>query len=235
MALITKTEVYVANAGDTRAVIAASGKAKNLSNDHKPDDINEKRRIQRGGGFVEEGRVNGVIAISRAIGDWEYKNTTFKPEDNMVTAYPEVIVESLRPDHDFLIIACDGIWDCMTSQEAVSYIYEQKNKFRVRSSTFKEAAGSTSPTKSTGTSSNGAAGRKSVASPTKKTGILTHGKTSGGGSPGVKGSNNIGSLPGLGISRIIEMMFDKICPMNLATSEGIGTDNMTCVVIEFNK
>jgi len=60
--------------------------------------------------------VSGVIAISRALGDWEYKNANLKPEDNMVSGYPEVIVETLRPDHDFLIIACDGIWDCLTSQ-----------------------------------------------------------------------------------------------------------------------
>jgi protein phosphatase 2C family protein 2/3 len=56
-----------------------------------------------------------VIAISRALGDWEYKNPNLKPEDNMVSGYPEVIVETLRPDHDFMIIACDGIWDCLTS------------------------------------------------------------------------------------------------------------------------
>ena len=105
----------MANAGDTRCVIAAKGKAKNLSTDHKPDMISEKRRIERGGGFVEEGRVNGIIAISRAIGDWEYKNQGIKPEENMVTAFPEIVIETLRPDHDFMIIACDGIWDCMTS------------------------------------------------------------------------------------------------------------------------
>lgn len=59
--------------------------------------------------------MNGIIAISRAIGDWEYKNQSLKAEDNMVTAFPEVVVEQLRPDHDFMIIACDGIWDCLTS------------------------------------------------------------------------------------------------------------------------
>lgn len=124
LAILTKTEIYVANAGDTRCVIASGGKAKDLSNDHKPDVPTEKRRVTRAGGFVEEGRVNGVIAISRAIGDWEYKNTNLKPEDNMVSSYPEVIVETLRPDHDFMIIACDGIWDCLTSQEAVNFVYE---------------------------------------------------------------------------------------------------------------
>lgn len=96
--MITKTEIYCANAGDTRCVIAAKGKAKDLSHDHKPDLPSEKRRVERAGGFVEEGRVQGIIAISRAIGDWEYKNTNLKPEENMVSAYPEVIVEQIKPD-----------------------------------------------------------------------------------------------------------------------------------------
>lgn len=82
--------------------------------------------MQRAGGFVEEGRVNGIIAISRAIGDWEYKNQSWKPEENMVTAFPEVVVEQLKTEHDFMIIACDGIWDCLTSQEAVDFVYETK-------------------------------------------------------------------------------------------------------------
>lgn len=45
MSIVTKTEVICANAGDTRCVIAAGGKAKDLSNDHKPDVPNEKRRV----------------------------------------------------------------------------------------------------------------------------------------------------------------------------------------------
>jgi protein phosphatase 2C family protein 2/3 len=57
VALITRNEIYVANAGDTRCVIAAKGKAKDLSHDHKPDVVAEKRRVERAGGFVEEGRV----------------------------------------------------------------------------------------------------------------------------------------------------------------------------------
>lgn len=93
VALVTKTEVYVANAGDTRCVIAANGQAKDLSHDHKPDVPEEKKRVEKAGGFVEEGRVNGIIAISRAVGDYEYKNLSLKPEENMVSAHPEVIVE----------------------------------------------------------------------------------------------------------------------------------------------
>lgn len=82
VALITKTEIYCGNAGDTRCVLSKKGKSKDLSIDHKPTMATEKRRIERAGGFVEEDRVNGMLALSRAIGDFEYKQgRTLKPED----------------------------------------------------------------------------------------------------------------------------------------------------------
>lgn len=51
-----------------------AGKVIELSHDHKPENDEEFKRIKAGGGFVEDSRVQGVIAVSRAIGDWEYKN-----------------------------------------------------------------------------------------------------------------------------------------------------------------
>lgn len=80
--MITKTEIICANAGDSRAVLCKKGKAKDLSVDHKPDLPSEKRRIERANGFVEDSRVNGMLALSRSIGDFEYKgNQMLKPED----------------------------------------------------------------------------------------------------------------------------------------------------------
>ena len=73
--LITGDSIYCANAGDSRAVLATkSGKVIELSHDHKPENPGELARVKAAGGFVEDGRVQGVIAVSRAIGDWEYKN-----------------------------------------------------------------------------------------------------------------------------------------------------------------
>lgn len=73
--LITKDTIYCANAGDSRSCLATKkGKVIELSHDHKPDNDGELKRVKAAGGFVEEGRVQGVIAVSRAIGDWEYKN-----------------------------------------------------------------------------------------------------------------------------------------------------------------
>ena len=73
--------------------------------------------------------MNGNLALSRSLGDFEYKgNSVLKAKDQMVTAFPDLKVESLSNDCEFMIIACDGIWDCMSSQEAVQYINDNKNK-----------------------------------------------------------------------------------------------------------
>lgn len=78
--------IYVANAGDSRSIIGISGKAKPLSFDHKPTDEGEMNRIIKAGGFVEFGRVNGNLALSRAIGDFEFKqNDKLSPESQIVT------------------------------------------------------------------------------------------------------------------------------------------------------
>jgi len=74
--LVTKTEIICANAGDSRTVLSRGGRAKYMSEDHKPDNPSELARIQRSGGFVEDGRVNGMLALSRALGDFEYKNNS---------------------------------------------------------------------------------------------------------------------------------------------------------------
>jgi serine/threonine protein phosphatase PrpC len=80
--IISKTEIICANAGDTRSVLSKKGKSKDLSIDHKPDMPSEKRRIERASGFVEDSRVNGMLALSRAMGDFEYKgNPILKPAD----------------------------------------------------------------------------------------------------------------------------------------------------------
>jgi serine/threonine protein phosphatase PrpC len=75
--IITPTEIICGNSGDSRAVLAKKSGDKyiaiNLSEDHKPDLPGEKLRIEKAGGFVEENRVKGVLALSRALGDLEYK------------------------------------------------------------------------------------------------------------------------------------------------------------------
>ena len=80
--LITPQEIYCANSGDSRTVMCKNKVNFDLSVDHKPNDPEEKRRIVAANGFVEDNRVNGMLALSRALGDFEYKNNSLmKPKD----------------------------------------------------------------------------------------------------------------------------------------------------------
>jgi serine/threonine protein phosphatase PrpC len=75
VALFTKDAVICANSGDSRCVLMRGNTAIEMSEDHKPDNTGEQRRIEAAGGFVEEGRVRGILSLSRALGDLEYKQT----------------------------------------------------------------------------------------------------------------------------------------------------------------
>jgi len=121
--VISRDKIWVANAGDSRTVLGVKGRAKPLSFDHKPQNEGEKARISAAGGFVDFGRVNGNLALSRAIGDFEFKKSAdLSPEQQIVTAFPDVITHEISSDDEFLIIACDGIWDCQSSQAVVEFV-----------------------------------------------------------------------------------------------------------------
>lgn len=93
-----------------------------MSYDHKPVNKGENSRIVAAGGFVEFGRVNGNLALSRALGDFEFKqNRNLPAESQIVTADPDIITHTSTPEDEFLIIACDGIWDVLKSQEVVDF------------------------------------------------------------------------------------------------------------------
>ncbi|KAI9849257.1 MAG: Protein phosphatase 2C 2 [Sclerophora amabilis] len=121
--IISKSKIFVGNAGDSRTVLGVKGRAKPLSFDHKPQNEGEKARINAAGGFVDFGRVNGNLALSRAIGDFEFKKSAeLSPEQQIVTAYPDVIMHEISDDDEFLVIACDGIWDCQSSQAVIEFV-----------------------------------------------------------------------------------------------------------------
>ncbi|KAG1392054.1 hypothetical protein G6F60_012252 [Rhizopus arrhizus] len=68
----------------------------------------------------------GNLALSRAIGDFEFKqNNTLPPEKQAVTCHPDVIEHTITAEDEFFVLACDGIWDCMTNQQVVNYIRQQ--------------------------------------------------------------------------------------------------------------
>jgi serine/threonine protein phosphatase PrpC len=130
VALLRNRTIYVANAGDSRCVLCRDGRAVELSQDHKPELPTEMERIRRAGGTVEDGRVMGNLNLSRSIGDLEYKKTSGIPQkDQMITAYPDVRIEPLGDKDEFFVLACDGVWDMLTSQECVNFVRQRiKNK-----------------------------------------------------------------------------------------------------------
>jgi len=116
-ALITGGTLFVANAGDSRAVLSHCGKAVEMSHDHKPAREDEKRRIEKlGGRIIHYGtwRVEGVLAVTRAIGDRRLKR--------FVSAVPEIKMRSLKEGDQWLILASDGVWDLLTPQMAVDIV-----------------------------------------------------------------------------------------------------------------
>jgi protein phosphatase 1G len=99
-----------------------------MSFDHKPEDEPERNRIEKAGGFVsKDGRVNDGLNLSRAIGDHTYKkNKSLTLSEQMITSLPDVLKHEIDIKRDtFMVLACDGIWNFMSSQEVCDYISER--------------------------------------------------------------------------------------------------------------
>ncbi|KAK0195207.1 phosphatase 2C-like domain-containing protein [Armillaria mellea] len=107
---------YTANAGDARGVLCRNGNAIRLTYDHKGSDKQEAKRIMDAGGFVMSGRVNGVLAVTRSLGDSSMKE--------FVVGAPYTTETELCDDDEFVILACDGLWDVASDQVAVDLIRE---------------------------------------------------------------------------------------------------------------
>ena len=126
VALVTDSEIYVANCGDSRCVLGKKGIALQMSIDHKPTLKEEIKRVINAGGKIEEGRVNGVLSLTRSLGDLDFKlDPNLRSDQQAVIAVPEIKVEKRDSLIEFMIIACDGIWDCMTSDGTVSFVNEK--------------------------------------------------------------------------------------------------------------
>jgi serine/threonine protein phosphatase PrpC len=172
VALLRARRLFVANAGDSRAVLCRNARALDLSTDHKPtpsltDDI---RRIEDAGGWItahevlnvpklyalgldedeldEEAeelvgwvtvrRVNGVLGMTRSLGDilikdWrdqQFEDAEFKEGAELVVADPEVLTHEIQSGDEFFLIASDGLWDVFSSQDAVDFVRKHDDRSR---------------------------------------------------------------------------------------------------------
>uniref|UniRef100_A0A3Q1CW39 Protein phosphatase 1L n=1 Tax=Amphiprion ocellaris TaxID=80972 RepID=A0A3Q1CW39_AMPOC len=124
VALLSDKELTVANVGDSRGVLCdKDGNAIPLSHDHKPYQLKERKRIKKAGGFISfngSWRVQGILAMSRSLGDYPLKNL------NVVIPDPDIMsfdLNKLQPE--FMILASDGLWDTFSNEEAVRFIRER--------------------------------------------------------------------------------------------------------------
>eukprot|EP00927_Polykrikos_kofoidii_P080419 TRINITY_DN77282_c0_g1_i1.p1 TRINITY_DN77282_c0_g1~~TRINITY_DN77282_c0_g1_i1.p1 ORF type:complete len:462 (+),score=65.02 TRINITY_DN77282_c0_g1_i1:202-1386(+) len=177
--LLSDKEITCANAGDSRAVLCRRGRAVALSHDHKPNMPGERRRIESAGGSVEKTqtgrvgntmfRVNGKLNLSRSIGDLEFKQRRdLPPEKQIISATPDVIREKLADDDEFLVLACDGIWDVKSNQEVCTFIRSRIQR-------------------------------------------------------------------GQALDRTIEQLLDSCITPDPKKTQGLGADNMTCVVVQLDQ
>ncbi len=126
-------EIYAANVGDSRAVLCREGRGVRLSYDHKADDRAEQARIEAAGGFVLRNRVLGILAVTRSFGDHRLKDyvvglpytstTIVREEEGGGGGQGEEGGGGREGGGDpFLILACDGVWDVLSDDEAVGLV-----------------------------------------------------------------------------------------------------------------
>jgi serine/threonine protein phosphatase PrpC len=172
---INDQSIFCANAGDSRSCLYSNNQVIPLSEDHKPDNTDELARIKKANHYVLDQRVDGNLALSRAFGDFHYKDQSNLPaEDQAVSAHPEVTIQARKAEDKFIVMACDGIWDCLSNEACCDKVNQLHSELDKKD-----------------------------------------------------------TLNNYNISNVVEEMFETILAPN--TDDGIGTDNMTCILIYFKK
>ncbi|XP_074280136.1 putative protein phosphatase 2C 9 isoform X2 [Silene latifolia] len=127
-------KLWIANLGDSRAVLSKGGQALQMSVDHEPST--ERGSIEDKGGFVSNlpgdvPRVNGQLAVSRAFGDKSLKSH--------LRSDPDVQEANIDFNADILILASDGLWKVMNNQEAVDIARKIKDPHKAAKQLAAEA------------------------------------------------------------------------------------------------
>lgn len=124
--LIKNNYLYLANVGDSLSVMFKNGKAIPLNQEHKTTLISESDRIIKSGSRILNNRVEGRLNLTRAIGDLVFKsNSSLKFYEQAVIAYPEITKIKLTSDIEFIVMGCDGVWDCVEPQTLCEHILQK--------------------------------------------------------------------------------------------------------------
>lgn len=109
-----KRVLYTSNVGDARIILYRNLKPQRLSYDHKASDVNEANRIREKGGLIMKNRVNGVLAVTRSLGDSYMKD--------LVVGDPFTTCTEITAEDEFMILACDGVWDVISDLHACQFV-----------------------------------------------------------------------------------------------------------------
>lgn len=113
--LVSPRFLYLAHCGDSRAVLSRAGAVAFSTEDHRPIRPRERERIHDAGGTISRRRLEGSLAVSRALGDFAYKEAPGRPpEQQLVSAEPEVTALARQAEDEFMLLASDGVWDAMS-------------------------------------------------------------------------------------------------------------------------
>lgn len=142
--LIIDDDIWIANTGDSRAIMSSyhGQKFSSISNDHKPSEEAEKKRILKAGGQIYQNNnimlagpggpvtqgpvrvIPGRLSVSRTFGDCQAKLEKYNGNPNVVIVDPEIHHISIKEDaHDFIILGCDGIFDRLSTEQSCQEIY----------------------------------------------------------------------------------------------------------------
>ena len=168
------SKIHVANAGDSRCVMGRNGTCVPLSFDHKPESQTEIDRITAAGSVITDGRVDGHLNLTRALGDLKFKKKpNLTAEQHPITANPDTFTYELTPEDDFIMMGCDGCWESKSNEQMVEWIYEK------------------------------------LAEKTEKTTET--------------------------LKSIVSDLLNELISPNHQQTQGVGCDNMTCILIVFKK
>ena len=118
-----RNSLMIANVGDSRCVLSRNGRAIDLSKEHRCDREDERNRILAAGGSIVQNRVNRTLAVSRAFGDVQHKGGAVTADGgDIIIAVPEVHDEAISVRDEFMVMATDGLWDVMQSQQVVNFV-----------------------------------------------------------------------------------------------------------------
>ena len=127
--LIKNNTIYIANVGDSLSVMYKNKKAYNLNREHQIIIESEKDRVLKSGAHIDGYRINGMLNLTRAIGDLRFKsNKKLTRCEQSVIALPDITRIDDIDDIDFIIMGCDGIWDCVKRQLVCEFMEKEINE-----------------------------------------------------------------------------------------------------------